>query len=91
MCRSEAVEIHDIYGANPECMMVTVAAREEYNGGNLGSNIATAAFPTSYARLNLLDMMETLGEQLLCYGTKSGNFIEEPRQFQPLVRNNFGD
>lgn len=32
--------------------------REDHNEGNLGSNIAVAAFTTPYARLKLLDEME---------------------------------
>lgn len=48
-------------------MMVTMAAREEYHEGKLGSNIAIAAFTTSHAMIKFLDMMERLGERLLYY------------------------
>lgn len=47
MWRFEAVEIHDIYAVNPECMMDTSAERDDYDDGNHGSNDAPAAFTTS--------------------------------------------
>lgn len=71
MCGSETVKIHDMYAVNPKCMMATPATREEHNKSNLGSNIAVAAFITLYARLKVLDMMERLGDCLLCYDMDS--------------------
>lgn len=53
MCRSEAVEIQDIYAVNPKCMMVTLTARKDYNEDDHENNITVAAFTTSFARLKL--------------------------------------
>lgn len=52
MCRSETLEIHDIYVVSADCMMVTPAAKENYSEGKVGRNWAVALLATLYARLN---------------------------------------
>lgn len=54
--------------------------RNDYNEGNLGGNIATAAFTSSYGRLKLLSMMEKLGDRLLYFDTDSVIVLQKPGQ-----------
>lgn len=72
-------------------MMVTSTLPEGYNERNLGSDVAAAAFTTSYARLKLLDTMEKLGEWLLHFDTDSVIFIQKPGQCEPPIGNISGD
>lgn len=71
MCRSKALEVHEIYAVNPEFKMVILTPRKDYNEGNLGSNIASAAFTASFARLKLVSMKDNLGERLRYFDTNS--------------------
>ena len=91
LCRSERHEIHNLYAVSPECMMVTITQKDDYNEGNNGVNIAIAAFTTSYARLKLLKMMEKLDERLIYYDTDSVIFIQRPGEWQPPLGNILGD
>lgn len=91
MCRSEAVEVHDIHAVNPQCMMVTSTACEDYDEGYFESNIAIPAFTTSYARLKLLNMMEELRDRLLYFDTNSVIYIQKPGEWKPPIRNILGD
>lgn len=84
MCRSDAGDINAIYAVNPDCMMVTYTPKEEYEE-NLGSNIAIAAFTTSYARLKKLRKMQKLEHRLLHLDSDSLIFIQKARQLEPPV------
>lgn len=79
-CRSEAVDIYEIYAVNPECVMFTSTPREDYNEGNLGSNAASPAFTPTYARQKSLSMIEKLGDWLLYFDTGSVIIIQNPGQ-----------
>jgi hypothetical protein len=91
LLRSEAVEIHDVFAINENCMMVTTSPMDDYNEGNNATNIAIAAFTTSNARLRLLDMMEKLGDRLLYYDTDSVIFIQRPGDWLPPTGEGLGE
>lgn len=44
ICRSKALEVHDIYAVLPEYMMDISSTEDGYNDGNIKSNLATAVF-----------------------------------------------
>ena len=85
------MKFYDIFAVSPECMMVTITQKDDYNEGNNGVNIAIAAFTTSYARLKLLKMMEKLGERLIYFDTDSVIFIQRPGEWEPPLGNILGD
>ncbi|XP_055344931.1 uncharacterized protein LOC129592829 [Paramacrobiotus metropolitanus] len=91
LCRSKAVEIHDVFAVNEECLMVTHAKADEYNEGNNTTNVAIAAFTTAHARLILLALMEKLGERLLYFDTDSVIFVQRPGDWLPETGSVLGD
>ncbi|XP_055352832.1 uncharacterized protein LOC129598801 [Paramacrobiotus metropolitanus] len=91
LCRSKAIEIHDVYGVSPTCLMVTHSKVDDYNEGSNGTNVVIAAFTTSHARLILLSLMEKLGERLLYYDTDSVIFIHRPGDWLPDTGSILGD
>ncbi|XP_055349061.1 uncharacterized protein LOC129595951 [Paramacrobiotus metropolitanus] len=91
LCRSEAVEIHSVHAVSPECLMLTLSRREDYNEGNDCVNIAIAAFTTSLARLKLLDMLERLNDRDLYYDTDSVLFVHRSGDWLPQTGTFLGD
>lgn len=90
-CQSEAIEVNEIYAVHPECMIVTLTTRRDYNEGIHGSNIAVAAFTTSYARLKILAMMEKLRDRLLYFDTDLIIFAKCRGSREPPIGNILGD
>ncbi|XP_055355961.1 uncharacterized protein LOC129601232 [Paramacrobiotus metropolitanus] len=91
MIRSKAVEIHDVFAINDDCLMVTYSNGEDYNEGSNATNVALDAFTTANARLILLDMMEKLGDRLMYYDTDSVVFLTRPGDWVPEMGSILGD
>ena len=91
LMRSKQRKVHDIHTVTEECVMVTSSAEEDFNEGNNTSNIAIAAFTTSYARLRLLDMMRKLDERVLYTDTDSVIYVSKPGDWEPELGTVLGE
>ena len=67
--------MHDVHIVTNNCVMATWSTEDEFNEGNLTSNLAIAALTTSYARLRLLKMLRALGERVLYFDTDSVIYV----------------
>ena len=55
------------------------------------TNVVIAAFTTAYARLQLYDELDMLGERVLYYDTDSVIYLRQPGQPEPQLGNYIGD
>ena len=55
------------------------------------TNVVVAAFTTAYARLQLYDELDMLGERVLYYDTDSVIYLTQPGQAEPPLGNYIGD
>lgn len=55
------------------------------------TNIFIAAFTTTYARLKLYNVLDSLGERVLYFGTDSVIYIAEPNKYCPPLGDYLGD
>ena len=58
---------------------------------NPNTNVVIAAFTTAYARLQLYDELDMLGERVLYCDTDSVIYRSQPGQPEPRLGNNIGD
>ena len=55
------------------------------------TNVVIAAFTTAYARLQLYEELDMLGERVLYYDTDSVIYLTQPGQPEPRLGNYIGD
>ena len=58
---------------------------------NPNTNVVIAAFTTAYARLQLYDELDMLGERVLYYDTDSVIYLSQPGQPEPRLGHYIGD
>jgi hypothetical protein len=84
--------VHNIVPSkNGQIMQVFYSTKSEMHFGGLNTNVAVAAFVTSYARLKLYSHMELLGPRCLYVDTDSMIYVAKINEYDPPLGDYLGE
>ena len=76
---------------NQNLMQVYYTVKDDDHFGGVNTNVAVAAFVTSYGRLRLYNEIDKLGTRCLYFDTDSIIFISRPGEYEPKLGNYLGE
>jgi G:T-mismatch repair DNA endonuclease (very short patch repair protein) len=82
--------IKDFHIINEEMMAIEYTHSEEFQTMDPKTNVIIAAFCTSWARLKLFHVMNTLGKRVLYHDTDSIIYSQSPHEFSPETGEHLG-
>jgi DNA polymerase type B, organellar and viral len=85
------IEVLDAFFISEDIVMVQHNNIEGFIKDSSHSNLAIAAFTTTYARLKLYDLIDSLGDQVLYYDTDSVVYTTKPGQLDPKTGSFLGE
>jgi hypothetical protein len=92
MLTNDQFIIHNIEPSqNGQIMQVFYSYASEMHYGGINTNVAVAAFVTSYARLKLYKYMDLLGERCLYVDTDSIIYVSKPGEYDPPLGDYLGE
>ena len=88
---SDEVTVLDADLVSDEIMEIQHEYGDKFVQPNPNTYVVIAAFTTAYARLQLYDELDMLGERVLYYDTDSVIYLSQPGQPKPRLGNYIGD
>ena len=88
---SDEITVLDADLVSDEIMEIRYEYGDKLVQPNPNTNVVIAAFTTAYARLELYDELDMLGERVLYYNTDSVIYLSQPGQPEPRLSNYIGD
>ena len=88
---SDEITVLDADLVSNEIMEIRYEYGDKFVQPNPNTNVVIAAFTTAYARLQLYDELDMLGERVLYYDTDSVIYLRQPGQPEPRLGNYIGE
>ena len=88
---SDEITVLDAILVSEKIMEIRYEYGDKFVQPNPRTNVVIATFTTAYARLQLYDELDTLGERALHYDTDSVIYLSHPGQPEPRLGNYISD
>ena len=88
---SDEIIVLDAHLVSDEILEIRYEFGEKFVQADPKTNVVIAAFTTAYARMQLYDELDRLGERVQYYDTDSVIYLTQPGQPEPQLGNYIGD